>query len=180
MTQALVPTESIERSILVIRGHKVMLDSDLAKLYGVETKILLRAVRRNLNRFPGDFMFQLTDEEWEILRIHFGTSNNPAQDGGSQRGRGGRRYNPYVFTEHGLLMLANVLNSDRAIGVSIEIVRAFIRLRQLMTEHEELKQRILEMEQRYDKQFAVVFDAIMELMQPPEQPTRQIGFRVEE
>ena len=168
----LVPPERIERSILLIRGHKVILDADLAALYGVETKQLIRAVKRNLPRFPGDFMFQLNEEEFENLRFHFGTSSQ----------WGGRRYPPYAFTEQGVAMLSSVLRSKRAIQVNIEIMRAFVRLRQILASNKELAKRLDELEKKYDAQFKVVFDAIRQLMAPPEQktPKRRIGFLVEE
>jgi len=145
-----------------------MLDSDLAELYGVETKVLNRAVKRNTERFPEDFMFQLSDEEWAVLRCHFGTSKD---------GRGGRRYPPYVFTEHGAVMLANVLRSDTAVSVSIQVVRAFIRLREMLASNKDLSKRLDALEKKYDTQFKAVFDAIRELMTPPEKDQRRIGFR---
>ncbi len=125
----LIPAERIERSILLIRGHKVMLDSDLAGLYGVTTKRLNEQVRRNLSRFPENFMFQLAESETHLLRSQFATS---------KRGRGGRRYPPYAITEQGVAMLASVLNSERAIRVNIEIMRAFVRLRQILASNKEL------------------------------------------
>ena len=165
----LIPTERIEQAILLIRGHKVMLDVDLAKLYGVPTKALNRAVKRNLERFPEDFMFQLTYQEVRTLRCQFGTSNI---------GRGGRRYYPYAFTEHGILMLSGVLQSQRAIQVNIEIMRAFVRLRALIASNKDLAKRLDELEKKYDSQFKVVFDAIRELMTPIEPPSKpRIGFR---
>ena len=165
----------IERRIYLIRGHKVMLDSDLAELYEVETKVLNQAVRRNAGRFPEDFMFELTAEETQNLRSQFVTSS-------SERGYGGRRYNPLVFTEHGVAMLSSVLRSDRAIQVNIAIVRAFVRLRELLATHADLARKLDALEQKYDRhdqQFKVVFDAIKELMKPvlpPDLPRRQIGF----
>jgi hypothetical protein len=148
-----------------------MLDSNLAELYGVETKALNRAVRRNPGRFPDDFMFQLTGEEFEGLRFHFGTSNE---------GRGGRRYTPLAFTEQGVAMLSSVLHSPRAVQVNIAIMRAFVKLREILASHQELAQRLEEMESRYDAQFKAVFDAIEALMQPPDIPRRRIGFRSRE
>jgi len=165
----LIPTERIERVILLVRGDRVMLDSDLAELYGVETKALNRAVRRNSGRFPLDFMFQLTSEEAESLRCQTGTSN---------KGRGGRRYLPYAFTEHGALMLANVLSSERAAQTSVQVVRAFVRLRQMLASNAELSRKLASLEQKYDAQFKVVFDAIRQLMSPPAKPKREIGFHV--
>jgi hypothetical protein len=167
----LVLVEIIERKIYLIRGHKVMLDSDLAELYGVETRVLLQAVRRNLNRFPGDFMFQLNYQEVAALRSQFVTSKT---------GRGGRRYPPYVFTEQGVAMLSSVLNSERAIEVNIHIMRAFVKLREMIASHKDLAKRLDDLEKKYDIQFKVVFDAIRELMRPPEKPKRKIGFRREE
>lgn len=166
----MVPLEHVERKILLIRGHKVMLDNDLAELYGVPTKRLNEQVRRNQARFPADFMFQLTEVEAKSLRSHFATS---------KKGRGGRRYAPLVFTEQGVAMLSTVLNSERAIQVNIEIMRAFVRLREMIASNKELARRLNELEKKYDAQFKVVFDAIRELMTPPETPTRRIGFRRE-
>jgi hypothetical protein len=163
-----VPLERIERRILLIRGQKVMLDADLAELYGVETKALNQAVRRNTERFPEDFMFQLTDEEAAVLRSQSVTSNE---------GRGGRRYSPHAFTEQGVAMLSSVLRSPRAVQVNIAIMRAFVKLREMLASHRELAQRLEEMEERYDAQFKDVFDAIRELMEPPEKPRSRIGFR---
>ncbi len=164
---SLMPLERITQSNLLIRGHKVMLDADLAKLYGVETGALTRAVRRNVGRFPQDFMFQLTEQEFNDLRCQFGTSSN----------WGGRRYPPYAFTEQGITMLSSVLRSTRAVQVNIEIMRAFVRLRQLLAGHADLARKLAALEKRYDAQFRVVFDAIRELMTPPEpKKKRPIGF----
>jgi len=157
--KSLIPIERIEELILLIRGHKVMLDSDLAELYGVTTKRLNEQVRRNLSRFPEDFMFKLTESEAHLLRSQFATSKG---------GRGGRRYLPYAFTEQGVAMLSSVLNSGRAIKVNIEIMRAFVRLRQILASNKELAKRLDDLEKKYDAQFRVVFDAIRELMKPPE------------
>jgi hypothetical protein len=165
------PLERIERSILLIRGHKVMLDADLAVLYAVSTKRLNEQVRRNRSRFPGDFMFQLTGEEVRSLRSQFATS---------KKGRGGRRYSPLVFTEQGIAMLSTVLNSERAIQVNIEIMRAFVRLREMIATHKDLARKLEALEKRYDAQFKVVFDAIRELMAPPTPKKRKIGFLVKE
>jgi len=167
---SLIPAERIERSILLIRGQKVMLDADLAELYGVETKQLVRGVRRNLSRFPHDFMFQLNKEEVENLRCHFGTSSQ----------WGGRRYPPYAFTEQGVAMLSSVLRSKRAVQVNVEIMRAFVRLRRILASHADLARKLDALEKKYDAQFKVVFDAIRELMKPPESKKRPIGFLVEE
>jgi hypothetical protein len=165
------PLERIERSILLIRGHKVMLDADLAVLYAVSTKRLNEQVRRNRSRFPGDFMFQLTEEEVRSLRSQFATS---------KKGRGGRRYSPLVFTEQGIAMLSTVLNSERAIQVNIEIMRAFVRLREMIATHKDLARKLEALEKRYDAQFKVVFDAIRELMASPTPKKRKIGFLVKE
>jgi hypothetical protein len=166
-----VPVELIDRSILLIRGHKVILDADLAVLYGVSTKRLNEQVRRNIARFPGDFMFQLTHEEAESLRSQFATSI---------KRRGGRRYSPLVFTEQGIAMLSSVLKSERAIQVNIEIMRAFVRLRQLIATHKDLARKLDALEKKYDSQFRVVLDAIRQLMAPPEPKKRKMGFLVEE
>lgn len=172
MTQGrtLVPSERIERKILLLRGQKVMLDSDLAELYGVETRALTRQVRRNRGRFPADFMFQLTAQEFAALRSHFGTS----------RSWGGRRYRPYVFTEQGVAMLSSVLRSRRAIEVNIAIMRTFVKLRGLLATHADLARKLTALEQKYDHHFKIVFDAIRELMEPPEPKRRQLGFSVPE
>ncbi len=167
-SKALVPPERIRQSILLIRGERVLLDADLAEMYGVETKVLTQAVRRNIERFPADFMFQLSAEEFADLKRHFGTSNQ----------WGGRRYPPYAFTEQGVAMLSSVLRSPRAVAVNIEIMRAFVRLRQMLTSNAELARKLDALERKYDAQFKVVFDAIRQLMKPPEQATgrRRIGF----
>ena len=136
----LIPIEIIENKIFIIRGQKVMLDSDLAQLYEVETRIINRNVKRNINRFPEDFMFQLTDKEWKTLKSQIGISNEK---------KGGRRFTPYVFTEHGILMLSNVLNSDRAITVSIQIIRVFEKLRQFALNQNQLTERIGSLEQAF-------------------------------
>ena len=155
----------IEQAILLLRGYKVMLDFDLAELYGVETKALKRAVRRNLPRFPADFMFMLTVKEFGILRSQFGTSR-----------WGGLRYRPYAFTEQGVAMLSSVLRSERAVRVNIEVMRAFVRLRALLSSHEDLGRKLAALERKYDAQFKVVFDAIRQLMVPPLSTRRPIGF----
>ena len=144
-----------------------MLDADLAALYGVETRIVVQAVRRNAERFPQDFMFQLTKEEFAALRSQFVISN----------GRGGRRYPPYAFTEQGVAMLSSILNSSRAIQVNIEIMRAFVRLRALLASHADLSKKLDALERKYDSQFKIVFDAIRRLMAPPVPERRRIGFR---
>ncbi|TAJ22602.1 MAG: ORF6N domain-containing protein [Nitrospirae bacterium] len=169
--ETLMPLERIEKRILLLRGHKVMLDSDLAKLYGVTTFNLNKAVKRNIDRFPKDFMFQLTSEEAGILRFQIGISKSS--------GRGGRRYLPYAFTEQGVAMLSSVLKSNRAVQVNIAIMRAFVRLREMIASHKDLARRFDELEKKYDKQFKVIFDAIRELMAPAT-TRRRIGFQREE
>lgn len=168
---SLVPARDLSHLILTLRSHRVLLDSDLAALYGVETKQLNRAVKRNLDRFPDDFMFQLTGEEVEALRCQFGTSNE---------GRGGRRYRPYVFTQEGVAMLSSVLSSPRAVQVNIAIMRAFIRLRRMVLSVDELAHKVAALERGYKQhgeQFDVVFKAIRQLMAPPPEPPRKkIGF----
>ncbi len=164
--QSLVPVERIERLILQIRGRAVMLDADLADLYGVETKVLNQAVKRNIERFPEDFMLQLTGKEFEILRSQSVTSNR----------WGGRRYPPHAFTEQGVAMLSSVLHSPRAVQVNIEIIRTFVRLRQMISSHTQLRRRLDLLEREYDAQFKEVFDAIRQLMAPPKTKRRQIGF----
>ena len=164
----LILVEMIEQKIYLIRGHKVMLDSDLAEMYDVATKVLLQAVKRNLNRFPADFMFQLNYQEVAALRSQFVTSKS---------GRGGRRYPPYAFTEQGVAMLSSVLNSERAIEVNIHIMRAFVKLRKMIASHKDLARRLDDLEKKYDAQFRVVFDAIRQLMIPPEPKRKKIGFR---
>jgi hypothetical protein len=167
MSKVLVPQESIESSILLIRGHKVILSTDLAALYDVEPRVLVQAVKRNLERFPNDFMFQLTKAEFANLKSQFVTSS----------WGGARRATPYAFTEQGVAMLSSVLRSTRAVRVNIEIMRAFVRLRQMLATHADLAQRLDELEGKYDAQFRVVFDAIRELMAPPPEPPRKrIGF----
>jgi ORF6N domain len=162
----LVPSERIERVILALRGHKIVRDADLAELYEVETRELVRAVKRNLERFPVDFMFQLSKAEFQILRSHFGTS----------RSWGGRRYRPYAFTEQGVAMLSGLLRSPRAVKVNIAIMRAFVRLRRMLQANANLAQKLAALERKYDGQFRVVFSALQELT-PPRRSKRRIGFR---
>jgi hypothetical protein len=165
-----IPAGRIEQAILQIRGHRVMIDADLARLYGVTTKVLNQAVKRNKDRFPGDFMFKLTPEEKlevvtncdHLSRMRF----SPVL--------------PYAFTEHGVLMLANILNSDRAVRVSVQIVRTFVRLRETLSAHEDLARKLETMEKKYDEQFRVVFEAIRALMAIPERPRKKIGFLTRE
>jgi len=168
MKPALVPVERIEGAILILRGHRVMLDADLAAMYEVETRELVQAVKRNANRFPDDFMFQLTAAEFASLRSQ-SVISKPA-------GRGGRRVAPHAFTEQGVAMLSSVLRSPRAVQVNIEIMRAFVRLRRMLQLNADLARKLAALEGKYDAQFKIVFDAIRELMTPPEKPKRRIGF----
>jgi phage regulator Rha-like protein len=167
--KAIVPLELIEKKILLISGQKVMLDSDLAELYGVETKALVRAVKRNSERFPDDFMVQLTKEEFDNLKCHFGTSR-----------WGGRRYLPYAFTENGVAMLSSVLNSNRAIQVNIQIMRTFSKLREMIASHKDLTRKLNELEKKYDGQFQIVFEAIRQIIEVEDRPKRKIGFIAKE
>lgn len=169
--KALLPAERIEQSILLTRGERVMLDRELADLYGVETRVLVQAVRRNIDRFPADFMFQLTREEYAALRSQI-VIVKPG------RGRHSK-YLPYVFTEHGVAMLSSVLRSQRAIQVNIDIMRAFVKLREMLATHKDLARKLAELEETYDAQFKIVFDAIRSLMAPPVPKTRRrIGFKL--
>ena len=167
----LLPMERITSKIYLIRGQKVMLDRDLAELYGVETRRLKEQVRRNLERFPEDFMFELTQEELIDWRSQFATSNQDIM---------GLRIKPFAFTEHGVLMLSSVLKSPKAVQVNIQIMRAFINLRKMLSTHEELKKKIEEMEGKYDRQFQIVFEAIRQLLETEAKPKKQIGFMVKE
>ena len=164
----LVPAERIEHAILVLRGQKVMLDSELAALYEVPVKALNQAVKRNLDRFPEDFMFRLNQEEATSLR---------SQSVTSKAGRGGRRTAPYAFTEQGVAMLSSVLHSPRAVHVNIEIMRAFVRLRQMLQQNTELARKLAALERKYDGQFKMVFEAIRDLMAPAPKEKPRIGFR---
>jgi len=166
--QSLIPVERIEKAIYLIRGEKVMLDRDLAALYETTTKVLKQAVKRNIDRFPDDFMFVLNPTEFQNWRSQFVTSNAD---------RIGLRYSPMAFTEHGILMLSSVLNSTRAVQVNIEIMRAFVKLRQMLSSNAVLSRRLDELERKYDRQFKVVFDAIRKLMSLPQPAHKQIGFR---
>ena len=161
----IVSAELIQRKILIIRGRKVMLDRDLAELYEVETFNLNKAVKRNIERFPEDFMFQLNDEEFKNLIFHFGISS-----------WGGTRKLPHAFTENGVAMLSSVLNSKRAIQVNISIMRTFTHLREMLSTHKDLRRKIESMEKKYDHQFKVVFDTIKQMIEPPEKPKKRIGF----
>jgi len=183
--QSLIPVERIERTILLLRGQKVMLDNDLASLYGVETRVLIQAVKRNIERFPEDFTFQLTWEEADALRSQSATSN--PQQAGRLRSqfvilKPGKhlKYRPYAFTEQGVAMLSSVLRSPRAVSVNIEIMRAFVRLRQMLLSHADLARKLDAIEKTYDSQFKVVFDALRQLMQPPVKPKRAIGFHAKQ
>jgi hypothetical protein len=168
--KALIPVEVIEQRILLIRGQKVMLSTHLAELYNVETRVLNQAVKRNISRFPEDFMFQLNSTEAERL-VSQNVIPHKKYFGGTL---------PYAFTEQGVAMLSSVLNSERAIKVNIEIMRAFVRLRRILASHADLARKLDSLEKKYDTQFKVVFDAIRELMKPPETKKRPIGFLVEE
>lgn len=182
MSGLTLTAREIERSIHMVRGHRVMLDAELARLYGVETKALNRAVKRNTTRFPADFMFQLTDVEAISLRCQIGTS----------KGKGGRRYLPYAFTEHGVVMLANLLNSPRAVAVSIEVVRVFVRLRHAASVNAELAHRLAAIEaslsehriatgsklEEHERHIRMVLEAIQQLMEIPDSPEpASIGFK---
>jgi len=160
----LIPVEMIERKIYLVRGHKVMVDRDLAEMYGVETRVLNQAVRRNIDRFSDDFMFALTREEiMNLSQIVISSRIKHAP-------------NVFVFTEQGVAMLSSVLNSDRAIKVNIQIMRTFTRLREMLMTHKDLKEKIEAMEKKYDYQFKIVFDAIKELLEPPVKAKKKIGF----
>ena len=166
----LIPQEVIERKIFMVRGRRVMFDSDLAALYRVSTFNLNKAVKRNRERFPEYFMFQLSLDEFKSLRFQIGISKT---------GRGGRRYLPYVFTDYGIAMLSSVLRSKRAIQVNIAIIRVFVKLRQILTTHKELADKLSELErkiEKHDTEIQVIFDAIRQLMSAPEKPQKRIGF----
>ena len=167
---SIVPELGIAPRIFTIRGHKVLISSDLAALYDVEPRVLVQAVKRNIERFPDDFMFQLSDQEVANLK-----SQNVTSSWG-----GARRAHPYAFTEQGVAMLSGILNSPRAIQVNIEIMRAFVRLRGMLSSNTELSRKVNALEKKYDSQFKMVFDAIRQLMTPPETKKRKIGFGSEE
>jgi len=164
----LVQVQGIEGKIFLIRGQKVMIDRDLAELYGVETRVLKQAVKRNIKRFPSDFMFELSKEEFDNWRSQFVTSNSD---------KIGLRFKPFAFTEQGIAMLSGVLHSDRAIHVNIQIMRTFTKLRKMLSTHKELREKIELLESKYDKQFKVVFDAIRELIRIDKKPKKKMGFR---
>jgi len=178
-------SEDVAQLVFFIRGEKVMFDADLAMLYGVEVRSLNQAVARNRKRFPADFAFQLADDELAALRSQIVISKSPTSRASSRlrsqivtsnTGRGGRRYLPYAFTEQGVAMLSSVLRSARAVEVNIAIMRTFVQLRRLMDSNRELARKIEALEKKYDEQFAVVFEAIKQLITPPEPPRRRIGF----
>src|SRR6266403_892114 len=166
--ERIVNIQLVSRKIFFLRQMYVMLDADLAALYRVTTSHLNRAMQRNRNRFPEDFMFQMNREEIEALRFHIGMSK--------REGRGGRRYAPYAFTEQGVAMLSSVLRSERAVQVNIAIMRTFVRLREMLTSNEALRRKIEEMEKRYDTRFQIVFAAIKDMLEAPQKPKRSIGF----
>ncbi|MCR4334406.1 MAG: ORF6N domain-containing protein [Patescibacteria group bacterium] len=165
----LLPQDRIENKIFFIKGKKVMLDRDLSKLYGVETKKLNQAVKRNIARFPTDFMFQLSLKEFKNWKSHFVTSNSDKM---------GLRKLPYAFTEQGIAMLSSVLNSERAIQVNIQIIRTFTKIRELIASNKELREQIEKLEKKYDQQFRIVFDAIKQLLATPSKSSKSIGFNV--
>jgi len=170
----IVPIERIENKIYLIRGQKVMLDKDLAKLYGVKTKVFNQAVQRNIERFPEDFMFQLTWDEADLLRSQIVTLDNLK----SKRGKHAK-YLPYAFTEQGVAMLSSILRSRRAIHVNIAIMRAFVRLKRILSTHKEVSRKLKELEQKYDKHdsdIRIIFDTIRKLIEPKEEKTKRIGF----
>ena len=168
-----VPVARIQKSIFIIRGQKVLLDMDLAEFYGVETRSLIQAVKRNIERFPSDFVFQLDQDEFDSLRSQIVIS----------KGKGGRRYLPYAFTEQGVAMLSSVLRSKRAIQVNVAIMRTFVKLREILLTHKELAHQLVDLERRledHDEQIQTIFEAIRQLMAPPEKPRKKIGFQVKE
>ena len=167
---SIMPSDLIDQRILFLRGLKVMISPDLAELYGVKPKALLQAVKRNLSRFPEDFMFQLNWKEMDLLN-----SRSRSQFVTLIRGRN-IKYLPYAFTEQGVAMLSSILRSNRAVQVNIEIMRAFVRLRQILSSHKDLARKLEDLEKKYNSQFKVVFDAIRQLMMPPINPKRRIGF----
>ncbi|MCL5267319.1 MAG: ORF6N domain-containing protein [Bacteroidetes bacterium] len=177
--KSLIPAERIESSILLIRGQKVMLDRDLASLYNVPVKVLNQAVKRNSERFPDDFMFRLTMEEARAWWKHVAASRLRSQFVTLKRGEH-IKYRPFAFTEHGILMLSSVLKSERAIQANISIMRTFVRMREMLASNDKLTRRLDELERKYDAQFKVVFEAIREILRPPEKPKRPIGFQVRE
>ena len=181
---AIVPLDQIEKHIFLIRGQRVMLSTHLAELYEVEPRALVQAVKRNIERFPDDFMFQLTWDEVERLRsqsviLNTGSAGRSrSQSVTLKRGRN-VKYLPYAFTEQGVAMLSSVLRSKRAVQVNIGIMRAFVKLREMLAGHKELARKLEQLEKKYDAQFKVVFDAIRRLMEPPQRPRTAIGFQAE-
>jgi len=167
---SIIPVERIQQCILYIRGEKVMLDKDLAELYGVETKRLNEAVKRNIERFPPDFMFQLTDQKEKRLRSQIATS---------KESRGGARYNPYAFTEQGVAMLSSVLRSKQAVAVNIAIMRTFVQLRRILADNALLRKKIESLEKKYDEQFQQVFAVLKAMIAEDEKPKPQIGYHTE-
>ena len=166
----LIPQEAIESKILLIRGRKVMLDRDLAGLYGVKTKVLNQAVKRNIERFPEDFMFEMSKAEYQSLRYHFGALKRGEHS----------KYLPFAFTEHGILMLSSILSSKRAIHVNIQIMRTFTKLRELVLTNKELKHAIEKLERKvkdHDTEIQIIFDTINQLLEPPKKPKGKIGFK---
>jgi hypothetical protein len=181
MKKEIIPIHRIAQAIRWIRAEKVMLDFDLAGLYGVTTKVLNQAVKRNRERFPYDFMFQLTPDEMANLRSQFVTSSNQAVGNQEPAPHGGRRHRSYAFTEQGIAMLSSVLNSERAVKVNIAIMRAFVKLRQMLDSNRGLAQKFSELEKRvekHDQEITVILEAIRQLMAPPEKPPREMGFHV--
>jgi len=173
INNSLIPLERIEKKIYLIRNQKVMIDEDLAKLYNVTTKRLNEQVKRNYDRFPQDFIFRFTKSEYDSLRSQIATSKR----------KGGRRYLPYAFTEQGVAMLSSVLNSKQAIKVNIQIMRAFVKLREILSTHKELAQKLKELELKidsHDQQIQSIFDVINQLIAPPEIPKKKIGFTIGE
>ncbi len=172
-TEILIPTETVISKIFFIRNQKVILDTDLAKLYGVETKVLNQSIRRNLRRFPDDFMFQLTKEENTSLRSQFVTLKKGQHS----------KYLPYVFTEHGVAMLSSVLNSERAIEINILIMRAFVKLREIISTHKKVEEKLKEIDEKleeHDEHIVKIIEIINRLLMPPEKPIKKIGFEVKE
>ncbi len=194
MKKEIIPLQQIAKAIHWVRGEKVLLDFDLATLYGVPTKTLNQAVKRNATRFPEDFMFQLSAEETRFLRSQFVTAKSQAADNQwilpnwsqfvtSSRKHRGRRYRPYAFTEQGVAMLSSVLNSERAVKVNIAIMRAFVKLRQTLETNRELARKFSELEKRvgkHDEEIDAILEAIRQLMAPPEKARREIGFHIRE
>ncbi|MGD1044419.1 MAG: ORF6N domain-containing protein [Bacteroidota bacterium] len=174
VTYPKVISQNIEKRIFLLRGYKVLLDSDISSLYGVPTKVLMQSVKRNIQRFPSEFMFQLSDREYLSLRSQIVTSKNS---------RGGRRYLPFVFTEHGVAMLATVLRSERAVQMSIQIIKAFVRLRQFLSSHKDLAEKLKLLEERmnkHDHEIQTIIETIRQMLAPPLKPKRVIGFRISE